>query len=166
MAESDKATLRLYRQNDSLVTFKFLPEGAPGEGLARLRRGWNLIGIPQNFRTGHDVSREIAIAALNVSAGVALFTYDQDKAAYITAETLTAGKAYWMYVGNDTENFTLPGVLLLEEDYAKESLVDDAWQFIADPGDEAQGAHWFWVNGRFTIEPPEQPAWQGVWFYK
>jgi len=165
-AESDKATLRLYRQNDSLVTFKFLPEGAPGEGLARLRRGWNLIGIPQNFRTGHDVSKEIAIAALNVSAGVALFTYDQDKAAYITAETLTAGKAYWMYVGNDTENFTLPGVLLLEEDYAKESLVDDAWQFIADPGDEAQGAHWFWVNGRFTIEPPEQPAWQGVWFYK
>ena len=164
-AESDKAILRLYRQNESLVTFKKPgddPEENPLAEVVQLHLGWNLIGIPQNFR--HN-NAGVAAASFDAPANVDLFTtYDPDKTAYILAKILTAGNAYWIFVHNDTESFPLPGVLLLEEDYNKKSPGDNAWQFIVAPG-EAQGTRWFWEDGKFSTDPPEQPTWRGVWYY-
>jgi len=127
-------------------------DGAVPEGAIAVKPDWNLLGVPWNIKPAAD-----SVLARGC------MTYDVKGRTFVPATSLSTGTAVWVFL-NTGDQFILWGADTL--DSPVDPTFVKGWNFVAAPEDDAQGANWFWVDGQFTIEPPVQPVWRGVWHYR
>jgi thioredoxin-related protein/thiol-disulfide isomerase/thioredoxin len=149
-AESDILAIPL-TPAEAVATFA-VPDadGNVPDGAIAVQPGWNLLGVPWDIKLAADYV-----------PGPGWKACDPIQNAFVPASALETGAAYWIFIKDNTLPFDIPGLLLMQPT----PMPPDApaeWRCIADPG---QGTRWFWVDGQFTTDPPEQPKWQGVWHY-
>ncbi|MBP5639296.1 MAG: hypothetical protein J6X55_07450 [Victivallales bacterium] len=120
-----------------------------------LKRGWNLIGIPETFDSdsltwdstpAFDALRNLPHSTLEVQA-------------IVMTDALEPGKAYWVYAP-EPQTFTLAG--RNPESGESQPTVGGWWQKSEGgelefcPTPEKHFGGWFWENGRFVYESASQ----------
>lgn len=109
VAESEIVEVALYK---GAKTYTY---GASDSADVKLEKGWNLVGIPWN----------VAVAKQQNAAWTNIFELDTDKMVYARPTTIETGKAYWIFVNDDTAPaFSFQGTELTDK---LESPIPEGW---------------------------------------
>lgn len=113
------------------------------------KHGWNIIGFPWEM---------ISMSMKSTEALEELTLFEVTGSSYARAETISAGRAYWVFVDDVA---TMPANILIELSAANQgSIPSGKWCLCSEPAD--YDACWLW-NGR-VLEPSNggRPG----WYYK
>jgi hypothetical protein len=134
------------RQAEEVLTFNLTGE----DGAVKLQRGWNLIAVPWNV-----------IPAADALLPAGLFCYDPQRKVGMSALEWTTGSAYWLFVTEEFEGFSLLGET--DDSAVVPELARGVWHFMA--WDDRLLDHvWHWNGEKFFYGAPAMPT-DGVWRY-
>ena len=131
---------------------QFITYGTMAGVDVRLTPGWNLIGVPYTLQLMPDAHFE----------GISqIWTSDANNNMVISDGSVTAGGAYWVYLGAN-QSFSIKG--FTQE--ARIPSIPSGWSMMAYPGQLSNTTMYIYQNGKLTELNGDVPDTTGVWIYK